>query len=69
MEAKPQPSEGREGVISVLNGFIEALNLAKEVTSNTPAKAAFGSVVVILAMVRVSRLLALCCVDLELEST
>ena len=69
MEAKSQQPEEREGVISVLNGFIEALNLAKEVASNTPAKAAFGSVVVILAMVRVSRLLALRCIGYELKST
>ena len=69
MEAKSQRPEGREGVISVLNGFIETFNLAKEVASNTPAKAVFGSVVVILAMVRVSRLLALRCIDFELKST
>ena len=69
MEVKPQRPEGREGVISVLNGFIEALNLAKEVASNTPAKAAFGSVVVILSMVRVSRFLALCCIGYQLKST
>ena len=69
MEAKSQRPEGREGVVSTLNGFIEALNLAKEVASNTPAKAAFGSVVVILAMVRVSHLLALRRIDFELKST
>ena len=69
MEAKSQRPEGREGIISVLNGFIEAFNLAKEVASNTPAKAAFGSVVIILAMVRVSHLLALCCIDFKLKST
>ena len=69
MESKSERPEGKEGIISVLNGFIETLNLAKEVASNTPAKAAFGSVVVILAMVRVSRFLALCCIGYELKST
>ena len=69
MESKSERPEGKEGVISVLNGFIEALNLAKEVASNTPAKAAFGSVVAILAMVRVSHLLALRCIVYELKST
>ena len=37
-----------------MNGFIEAFNLAKEISSNTPAKAVFGSVSVLLAMIRVS---------------
>ena len=67
MEAKSQPPTEREGVISTLNGFIEVLNLAKEVASNTPAKAAFGSVIVILAMVRVSHFLAFCCIGYELK--
>ena len=42
------------GPISVLNGFIEVFNLAKEISSNTPAKAIFGSANIILAMIRVS---------------
>ena len=67
METKSQQPEEREGLISTLNGFIEVLNLAKEVASNTPAKAVFGSVIVILATVRVSRLLALRCIDYELK--
>ena len=66
MEAKFQQPAEREGVISTLNGFIEVLNLAKEVASNTPAKAAFGSVTVILGMVRVSHL-AFCCIGYELK--
>ena len=56
MEAKSQPPKEREGLISALNGFIEALNLAKELSRNTPAKAVFGSVSVLLAMIRVSLL-------------
>ena len=67
METKSlQPTE-REGVISTLNGFIDVLNIAKEIASNTPAKAAFGSVIAILAMVRVSRLLAFCCIGYKLK--
>jgi len=37
----------------LLNVAIEAVNLAKEVSSITPAKAVFGSVSVLLAMIRV----------------
>ena len=59
MEFKSQQPKEPEGVISVLNGFVEAFNLAKEISSNTPAKAVFGSVSVLLAMIRVS-LLAIC---------
>ena len=55
METKSQRSE-KEGVISTLNGFIEAFNLAKDIASNTPAKAVFGPAAVILAMIRVSHL-------------
>ena len=54
MKTAPQPPKEREGVISALNGFIEMFNLAKEISSNTPAKAVFGSVSVLLAMIRVS---------------
>ena len=65
MEAKSQ--QPKENVISTLNGFIEVLNVAKEIASNTPAKAAFGSVIVILTMVRVSHLLPFCCIDCKLK--
>ena len=54
METSSQQPKEREGVVLVLNGFIEAFNLAKEVSSNTPAKAVFGSVNVLLTMIRVS---------------
>jgi len=60
MKAESQQHKGREGVVSALNVAIETLNLAKEVASITPAKAVFGSVSVILAMIRVSFLLGLC---------
>jgi len=61
MEAESQRPKAHEGVISGLNAAIEAMNLAKEISSITPAKAVFGSVSVILAMIRVSPLLV--CVD------
>jgi len=53
MEAKSQRPKEQEGTISVLNAAIEAMNLAKELSSVTPAKAVFGSVSVILTMTRV----------------
>ena len=53
-----QPKE-REKTFSTLNVLIEGLNLAKEVSSVTPAKAAFGSVSALLVMIRV-RFLLLC---------
>ena len=52
-EVEPQP-KGRESAISALNAVVEALNLAKEVSSIVPAEAVFASVSVILAMIRVS---------------
>ena len=54
MKAESQRSKGRESAISALNAAIDALNLAKEISSITPAKAVFGSVGVILTMIRVS---------------
>jgi hypothetical protein len=47
-----RPKE-RSGVVSTLNVTIEALNLAKEISSITPAKAVFGSVSVLLTMIKV----------------
>ena len=43
----------RDGVLSSLDVAIEAINLAKEVSSITPAKAVFGSVSALLTMMRV----------------
>ena len=54
MTDKSQQPKGRDGVLSTLNLAIDGLNLAKEVSSVTPAKAAFGTVVILLAMIRVS---------------
>jgi hypothetical protein len=60
MEAKSQRPKGREGVISALNKAIEGLNPVKT-SSFPPAKAVFGSVVVLLTLIRVRFLL--CCND------
>ena len=54
MEVKSQRPKEWEGAVSMLSATIEALNLAKEISSIMPAKAVFGSVSIILAMIRVS---------------
>ena len=53
METKSRRSKGQDGTLSSLNLAIEAMNLAKEVSSFTPAKAVFGSVSVLLTMIKV----------------
>ena len=58
MQAKPQRPKGRDGTLSSLNVAIETMNLAKEVSSITPAKAVFGSVSILLTMVRVRFLIS-----------
>ena len=60
MKAESQRPKEREGAILALDATIEVLNLAKEVSSIAPAKAVFGSVSVILAMIRVSFLPVFC---------
>lgn len=57
----PQRQKGQDGVLSALNVAIEGLNLAKEISGIAPAKALFGSVSVLLVMIRVSFLPALVC--------
>lgn len=42
-----------EGVLSSLGLAIGAMNLAKEISAITPAKAAFGAVAILLTMIRV----------------
>jgi hypothetical protein len=54
MDTKSQ--QRRDGALSLLNAAIEAMNLAKEISSPTPAKAVFGSVSIILTMIRVGLL-------------
>ncbi|KAF9792102.1 hypothetical protein BJ322DRAFT_1102626 [Thelephora terrestris] len=49
----PKPKEW-DGVVSTLYIFIDAFNLAKEISSVTPARAVFGSVAVILTMIKES---------------
>ena len=61
MEVGSQRPKGREGALSSLNMAIEAVNLAKEVSSVTPAKAIFGSVSALLTMIKVRS--PLCCDD------
>jgi len=57
MDANSQRPKRREVVISSLNAAIDALNIVKEAMDMTPVKAAFGSVSVILTMIRVRSLL------------
>jgi len=52
-------SQRWDSVLSSLNVAIDGLNLVKELSSVTPAKAVFGSVGVLLTMIKVRFLL--CC--------
>ena len=54
MTENSQRPKGRDGVLSTLNMAIDGLNFAKEIVDVTPAKAAFGSVAILLTMIRVS---------------
>ena len=53
-DPKPKRQKRRDDVLSSLNAVIEGLNLAENLSSITPAKAVFGTVSVILTMIRVS---------------
>ena len=53
MDTDSRRQKRRDDAVSLLNVAIEAVNLAKEISSVTPAKAVFGSVSVLLAMIRV----------------
>jgi len=57
MAAKSKRPKGRDGALSVLNVAIDTLNLSKEVSSITPANAVFGSVSILLTMIKVCALL------------
>ena len=57
MDADSRQQKRRDDALSLLNVAIEAMNLAKEISSVTPAKAVFGSVSVLLTMIRVRFLL------------
>ena len=53
MDPNPQQRKRQENTLSLLKVAIEAVNLAKEVSGPTPAKAVFGSVSILLSMIRV----------------
>ena len=53
MNADLRRQKRRDDALSLLNVAIEAVNLAKEVSSITPAKAVFGTVSALLTMVKV----------------
>lgn len=57
MNPKSKQSKRQDDVLSSLNVIIEGLNLAGNLSAITPAKAVFGTVSVILTMIRVSSLL------------
>ena len=53
MASTPQQPQGRDGVLSTLDVFIQVLNLAKDTCGIPPAQIAFGSATVLLTMIRV----------------
>jgi hypothetical protein len=55
--ASSQQQKGRDGVLSTLDVFIQALNVAKDSCGIPPAQIAFGSASVLLTMIRVCFLL------------
>jgi hypothetical protein len=57
MDANPQRPKERDGILSSLGLAIKAVDVAKEIVDIAPAKAVFGSVSVILTMLRVCFLL------------
>ena len=59
MAEKSKRPKGRDGVLFSLNVAIDGLNIAKELSSITPATAVFGSVSILLTMIKVRFLL--CC--------
>jgi len=53
MATEPLRPKGRNGTLFSLNEAIEAVDLAKEASRITQAKAAFGCVVALLSIIRV----------------
>ena len=53
MAPTSQRPKGRDAVLSTLDVFIQALNLAKDACGIPPAQVAFGSASVLLTMIRV----------------
>ena len=52
MNPKSQRPERQDNTLSLLNAITEVANLAKELSGPTPAKAVFGTVGVILTMIK-----------------
>ena len=57
MTDKSQRQKGGGKVIPALNIAINGLNIMKEATSTTPVNPVFGSVAILLTMIRVSSVL------------
>ena len=53
MDGDSRRQKRRDDALSLLDVAIEAMNLAKDIASITPAKDIFGSVSVLLTMIRV----------------
>ena len=53
MTDNSQRPKGRDRVLPALNMAIDTLSIAKEATNTTPVNPIFGSVVVLLTMIRV----------------
>ena len=53
MDASSQRPKGRDGALSSLNIAIDSINLAKDIVDIAPARVVFGSVGVLLTMIRV----------------
>ena len=58
MTDKSQRPKSQDRVLSALNRAINGLNIAKEATSTTPVNPVFGSVAILLTMIRVSLFLS-----------
>ena len=53
MATTSQRPKERENAVSLLNAAIDAINLAEKISSITPATAVFGTVNVLLTMIKV----------------
>ena len=53
MEAESKRPKGQEAAISALNAAVEAMNLAEKISTIAPAKTVFGTVSILLTLIRV----------------
>ena len=53
MDPESQQQKRQDNALSLLDAIIEISNLVKEISSPTPAKAVFGTVSILLTMIRV----------------